>query len=237
MTASAGLDMGVALDLAQDRDRRDTQAENSARPAIVTIKHKTTGQGEILAGPLSFGVTYLEPPTMVSGLVLEKLPERPLWRLPLVTVGVMRWDSKPHPGTSRGSLGTVSGGAGKQLYVGAFVYFRIDCYPVSLPDTDGAELPLLITERARLDTLLASQAAGSPERQVTQTQLQDIDNRIASAQYALRLIANPPLLTIEHHLTFTATALKTNLGVEEQATTASPGRTLSAMFPAAPRTS
>lgn len=107
--------------------------ENSARTARAYITHKTTGWGEKLVDqPVLFGCTFIQPPAVISGTVVESSvaagDDEPLvaGRFPRVNMGVWKWVQDVH-----------------NFYTGAYLYFVVETvgYQLSVSGFPGGEDP------------------------------------------------------------------------------------------------
>lgn len=98
-------------------DRRsdvESQRENSARPALSTVTHDTTGTGHIVVeAPFRFDTSFTAEPAVVSGSYVVKGPGTG-WQQPMVNAGVYRWQRD-----------------GRGFYTGAYLYFVVRIDPVN----------------------------------------------------------------------------------------------------------
>lgn len=94
--------------------RLDNQKANSARPAYAELTYISTGTGQQrIAKPLIFPVIFRSEPHFTSGSAVLRNPDAKTWHDPIGTCGVYAWQRN-----SRGH------------YLGAFIWVRVDCYPV-----------------------------------------------------------------------------------------------------------
>lgn len=124
-------DFGVQRAHDVDRQHREAQAENAARRATSFVTFETTGVGSIIiAQALRFDTTFLEKPSLSTGVELLRLPDRTIYELPHVTTGVMRWLMDE-----------------REYYIGAYVWARVWCDPVLNEATGDVKDP----ERVRVE--------------------------------------------------------------------------------------
>ena len=215
----------------EDREaRKAAQAENGARLASEVITHRTKDVGQILvAEPIKFTNVFIEPPAILTGMVLVKTPGDG-WRYPMVTAGVHKW------------LLTTKG-----LYVGAYVYFHVDVQPddgvifitdpirtgrdenlrYALPYTPPPALVLAeeavlgeegaqnsigrfemeqIARRAEYVTISRDPAAGELQKASAKHAYVRAMAELAAVKKAFK--RRPPKPVIDHHLMFQGTAMK-----------------------------
>lgn len=83
--------MSLFGQLEQRRVDLETTAENSARPARLTMTFRTSGHGELrIKRPVLFGLTFIEPPHVSTGVVLAAGRLVPT-KFPNACAGVYRW--------------------------------------------------------------------------------------------------------------------------------------------------
>ena len=101
------MSLGVALE--QQRQYYDQVSENSARLARAAVSYLSSGSGEVaLTTPVQFGVTFLEAPSVATGVVFET--GAPVYgKFPNCCAGVWKWE--------RSQAG---------YYVGAYLFFVVD---------------------------------------------------------------------------------------------------------------
>lgn len=125
--------------LEQARLRREQQLGNLTREARVHLTYDTNGVGETTtAAALDFGCAFILPPTMATGVVATAFPDTTMWRYPVVTAGVWKWQTK------RGS------DPASPLYTGAWLFFNVQCEPRINPRTDGSEFEYLTNQLNQL---------------------------------------------------------------------------------------
>lgn len=210
MTTPIGLGGAANAVIRQQADVAQVRAqiaENSTREAVNRFTHTTTGVGQIvMQQPISFDCVFTEEPSFTSGVALVKSPDPAHYRFPLVTAGVYRWVKKPQkpkppseillatfvPGTGQSSTPPQVEDKSPQFYTGAYLYFIVRADPTQNVRSDGSNLAQL--QQAFTDADLAQRAG--------------LTKLIKEAQEALYLNANPPQITIHHHLVFSGNAMK-----------------------------
>lgn len=190
------------LNLESARQRREQQQENSARQAAFYQRYTTSGTGETVSGLIRFDTAFTEQPYLATGCVIAQLPDVNYYRYPTVTAGVIRWETEPigppPPPTyyTSSPSGATRPDPRQVLYVGAYMVFTVQCDPRNIPNTDGRNHLAL---KAAMDALVE----GTEDHDVAKA-------RYEEAIAARWLRANPARVIVEHHLTFSGVAVKSN---------------------------
>jgi hypothetical protein len=105
--------------LSTTRSDLAAQAENTTRDAVVNITHISKGAGQQRVGPVvAFPVVFREVPHFACGSAVISNPDQVNWQDPVGSSGITGWQVD-----DRG------------YYTGAFIWVRVDLYPVNSADT------------------------------------------------------------------------------------------------------
>lgn len=103
-----------------DATRRDILRENSTRPATIELSYTAIGLGQQrVATPLIFPTAFRNEPHFTFGFAAASNPASKTWYDPIASVGVYAWRRNR-----------------RKLYTGAFIYYRVDAYPVNAQNQD-----------------------------------------------------------------------------------------------------
>lgn len=106
---------------------REQHRENAGRFGTQFFTYQTEGTGELVPElPLMFDNPFVDEPFVAAGHVLIRPPNRELFYLPTITMGVLRWVQDE-----------------KKWYSGAYIYFRVRCEWIGAGTMTEAPTPLL----------------------------------------------------------------------------------------------
>lgn len=98
-----------------EASRRQTQRDNSSRAAYAEMTYIVQGTGQRrITKPLEFPVVFRSEPHVTMGFSVIRNPDSDGWHDPIASIGIYAW--------KRNKRG---------LYLGAFIYVRVDADPVS----------------------------------------------------------------------------------------------------------
>lgn len=172
---------------ADESSRREQQQENSSRLAHQYMTYVTTGVGQVSVGQQMFDTVFYTPPIVTAGSVLLT-PPGPGWRYPLSTAGVYRWAIN-----------------NQGFYVGAYLYFTVDCVPEN-PDDDVKQQ----LNPEQLDTILSyyRNLINQANSDRDYAMVRYYETALARRRAQRTLNRKPPTPKVEHHLVFQGTATK-----------------------------
>jgi hypothetical protein len=104
--------------LGDDSDRKTAQAKNATRQAWCEMTLVSSGIGQRRHGLMTFNCVFTREPHLSTGCGTVKNPVHGVWHDAIGTSGVYAWkrDTKGH-------------------YVGAYVWTRVDIYPIDVTST------------------------------------------------------------------------------------------------------
>lgn len=110
--------MSLVMGAVQERRAYlDATAENATRLARVAVTFLSTGYGETeLTHPIDFGVTFIDEPTVTTGVVMEPGQRLVAGNFPNCSAGVSKWQT----------LQRNSSNAPNLYWTGAYLYLVVD---------------------------------------------------------------------------------------------------------------